>query len=90
MRPQDYVISSEALSNEPYGIIVRKDDPEFKMIADNALIDLFKSGEINRIYQKWFQSPIPPWQINLQLPMNDALKKAIANPTDSVSWLDGG
>jgi glutamate/aspartate transport system substrate-binding protein len=90
MRPQDYVISDEALSNEPYGIIVRKDDPEFKNIADNALINLFKSGEINRIYQKWFQSPIPPWQINLQMPMNDALKKAIANPSDSVSWLSGG
>jgi glutamate/aspartate transport system substrate-binding protein len=90
MHPQDYVISEEALSNEPYGIIVRKDDPEFKNIADNALINLFKSGEINRIYQKWFQSPIPPWQINLQMPMNDALKKAIANPGDAVSWLSGG
>jgi glutamate/aspartate transport system substrate-binding protein len=90
MRPQDYVISDESLSNEPYGIIVRKDDPEFKSIADNALIDLFKSGEINRIYRKWFQSPIPPWQINLQMPMNDALKKAIANPADSVSLQSGG
>jgi glutamate/aspartate transport system substrate-binding protein len=81
--PADYVVSSEALSVEPYGIMVRKDDPAFKKVADAAITGLFKSGDINKIYGKWFQSVIPPKNINLNLPMSDQLKKAIAKPTDS-------
>jgi len=46
-------------------------------------VGIFRSGEIHTIYNKWFQSPIPPKGINLQLPMSAALKKAIAAPTDS-------
>jgi glutamate/aspartate transport system substrate-binding protein len=81
--PADYVVSNDALSVEPYGIMVRKDDPAFKKVADAAVTGLFKSGEINKIYAKWFQSVIPPKNINLNLPMSDQLKKAIATPTDS-------
>ena len=81
--PGDYTISSEALSVEPYGIMVRKGDPAFKKVADNAIVAVFKSGEINKIYNKWFMAPIPPKNINLNLPMSDILKKVIANPTDS-------
>lgn len=82
-RPAGYHISSEALSIEPYGIVVRKNDPEFKRLGDEVITGLFKSGEISRIYQRWFQSPIPPRQINLQLPMSAPLMKAIVQPTDS-------
>jgi glutamate/aspartate transport system substrate-binding protein len=81
--PADYTVSSDALSVEPYGIMVRKDDPAFKKVADAAITGLFKSGEINKIYAKWFQSVIPPKNINLNLPMSDQLKKVIAKPTDS-------
>src|SRR5688572_3624120 len=81
--PKDYVISSEALSIEPYGLMVRKDDKAFKKVADDALIRCFKSGEINKIYAKWFQKPIPPRNVNLNLPMSAQLKKVIANPTSS-------
>lgn len=81
--PGDYVISDEALSVEPYGIMLRKDDPAFKKLADDTVKGLFKSGEINKIYAKWFQSPIPPKNINLNLPMGAQLKKVIAAPTDS-------
>ena len=81
--PAAYVISSEALSVEPYGIMLRKGDPAFKKLADNAVVATFKSGEINKIYAKWFTSPIPPKNINLNVPMSEALKKVIANPTDS-------
>jgi len=81
--PEDYAITSEALSTEPYGLMMRREDPEFKKVVDNAIVGLFKSGEINRIYQKWFQSPIPPKGVNLNVPMSDALKAAIAKPTDS-------
>ena len=82
-RPSAYYISTEPLSVEPYGIVVRKNDPEFKRLGDEVILGLFKSGEIGRIYQRWFQSPIPPRQINLQLPMSAPLMKAIVQPTDS-------
>ncbi|MEO8407092.1 MAG: amino acid ABC transporter substrate-binding protein [Oxalobacteraceae bacterium] len=82
--PTDYAITSEALSVEPYGIIERRDDPEFKKAVDTALANVYKSGEINNIYAKWFQSPIPPRGINLNVPMSAELKAAFAHPTDSA------
>lgn len=81
--PGDYMITSEALSVEPYGIILRRDDPQFKKVVDDALSAVYQSDEINRIYSKWFLSPIPPKGINLNVPMSAELKKAFAHPTDS-------
>jgi glutamate/aspartate transport system substrate-binding protein len=81
--PDKFSVSKDALSVEPYGIMLRKDDPAFKKVVDSAMMGLMKSGEINKIYAKWFQNPIPPRNINLNIPMSDALKKVIANPTDS-------
>jgi glutamate/aspartate transport system substrate-binding protein len=81
--PKDYEISSVALSVEPYGIMVRKDDKAFKDVADRALSQLYKSGQINAIYSKWFEKPVPPKNVNLNLPMSPALKKVMANPTSS-------
>jgi glutamate/aspartate transport system substrate-binding protein len=81
--PADYYISTVQLSTEPYGIIVRKGDPDFKKVADGAITAVMKSGEINKIYAKWFLSPIPPKNGNLNVPMSDTLKKVVANPTDS-------
>ncbi len=81
--PGQWQVSSDALSVEPYGIMLRKDDPAFKKVVDGAMAALMKSGEVNKIYAKWFQGTIPPKGINLNIPMSDALKKVIANPTDS-------
>ena len=81
--PGDYVISADALSVEPYGIMLRRDDPAFKKVVDNAMIQTYKSGAINAIYDKWFQKPIPPKNVNLNLPMSDKMKKVVAKPTDS-------
>jgi len=81
--PKDYAISSEATSVEPYGIMLRKDDKEFKALADKAMTELYKSGKIKAIYTKWFQKPVPPKGINLNLPMSAAMKKVVANPTSS-------
>ncbi|HEY5898558.1 MAG TPA: amino acid ABC transporter substrate-binding protein [Burkholderiales bacterium] len=81
--PKDYSISQDALSVEPYGIMVRKDDTAFKKVVDNAMIKIYKSGQINGIYQKWFQKPIPPKNVNLNLPISAQFKKVIASPTDS-------
>jgi glutamate/aspartate transport system substrate-binding protein len=81
--PDEYVISADPLLIEPYAIMLRRDDPAFKKVADGAVIALFRSGEINTLYAKWFMSPIPPKGINLNVPMSEALKRVIANPTDS-------
>ncbi|MGQ4273969.1 amino acid ABC transporter substrate-binding protein [Terrihabitans sp. B22-R8] len=81
--PSLYVISEDALSTEPYGIMLRKDDPAFKKVVDEAMTKIYTSGEINGIYDKWFTQPIPPRGINLNLPVGEAFKKVIANPTDS-------
>ena len=81
--PQDYEIGSVALSVEPYGIMMRKDDPAFKKVVDAAMVNTYKSGAINAIWQKWFEKPVPPKGINMHLPMPAVFKKVIANPTDS-------
>jgi glutamate/aspartate transport system substrate-binding protein len=81
--PKDYEISKDALSVEPYGIMVRKDDKAFKKVVDDAMTNIYKSGQINAIYEKWFQKPIPPKGLNLNIPMSDAMKKVVANPTSS-------
>jgi glutamate/aspartate transport system substrate-binding protein len=81
--PQEYAIGSVALSVEPYGIMMRKDDPAFKKVVDAAMVNIYKSGQINAIWEKWFQKPIPPKGINMHLPMTDAFKKVVAKPTDS-------
>jgi glutamate/aspartate transport system substrate-binding protein len=81
--PQDYVISTDALSVEPYGIMLRREDAPFKKVVDETMIATYKGGAINAIYDKWFQKPIPPRGLNLSVPMGDAFKKVIASPTDS-------
>src|ERR671922_2196415 len=69
--PKDYEISKDALSVEPYGIMLRKDDAAFKKVVNGAINALYKSGEINKIYEKWFMKPVPPKNINLNVPMSD-------------------
>ncbi|RRV06777.1 glutamate/aspartate ABC transporter substrate-binding protein [Pseudomonas sp. v388] len=81
-KPEDWAVTGTAQSYEIYGCMVRKGDEPFKKAVDDAIVATFKSGEINTIYNKWFQSPIPPKGLNLQFPMSDELKKLIAEPTD--------
>jgi glutamate/aspartate transport system substrate-binding protein len=81
--PGDYVISADALSVEPYGIMLRRDDPAFKKVVDDEMMATYRSGAINAIYEKWFLKPIPPKEINLNVPMSPAFKKVVASPTDT-------
>jgi glutamate/aspartate transport system substrate-binding protein len=81
--PGDYAISEVGLSVEPYGIMLRKDDKAFKAVADKAMTNVYKSGQINAIWDKWFTKPIPPKGINMNLPMTAVFKKVVANPTSS-------
>jgi len=82
--PDAYVISNDAFSlPEPYGIMLRKDDPDFKKLVDATTAALYKSPEGQKLYDKWFNAPIPPKNLNLRVPMSAALKKAFAMPSDS-------
>ncbi|MHC2105944.1 MULTISPECIES: amino acid ABC transporter substrate-binding protein [unclassified Methylobacterium] len=82
--PSAYEISTEALSKpEPYGIMVRKDDTAFKKVADEATAKLYTSPEGKALYDKWFTQPIPPRNINLNLPMSAEMKKQFTTPIAS-------
>ena len=81
-KPDDFQIVGSPLSVEPYGLMLRKDDPAFKKVVDDTLKSVFKSGEVNRLYTKWFLRPIPPRGIKLNLPLGDALKSAFQKPSD--------
>lgn len=81
--PDAWQLSASPLSVEPYGIMLRREDPAFKALVDETLTGLYASGEINSIYDKWFTQPIPPRGINMNFPMSEQLRKAIATPTDS-------
>ena len=72
--PAEYAVVGEALQVEPYAIMLRKDDPAFKKLVDDTLAGLIKSGEFERLYARWFQSPIPPKGINLNVPMSRELQ----------------
>ncbi|MFC3627409.1 glutamate/aspartate ABC transporter substrate-binding protein [Vogesella amnigena] len=80
--PANWVVTGKPQSFEIYGCMVRKDDPAFKKVVDDAIKATFKSGEINKIYSKWFMNPVPPKGLNLNFPMSDELKDLIAKPTD--------
>ena len=72
--PAEWAVVGEALQVEPYAIMLRKDDPAFKKLVDDTVAGLMKSGEFEKLYAKWFQSPIPPKGINLAAPMSQELK----------------
>lgn len=80
--PADWVVTGKPQSFEIYGCMVRKGDAAFKKVVDDAIVATYKSGEINKIYNKWFQQPIPPKGLNLNFPMSDELKQLITKPTD--------
>lgn len=81
--PNDYAVVGEPLSVEPIAIMFRKDDPQFKGLVHSAVRDLIKSGEVEKLYTKWFTQPIPPKNANLNLPMSEALKAALKTPNDA-------
>jgi len=82
--PSAYAISKDAFSKpEPYGIMLRKDDPAFKKVVDGATAKLYTSGEGLKLYDKWFTQKIPPKGLNLNTPIGPELKAEFAKPSDS-------
>lgn len=80
--PADFKIVGEVLSVEPIACMMRKDDPAFKKAVDDSIKGMVKSGELAKIYDKWFMQPIPPSNTKVGLPLSEATKAAWANPND--------
>ncbi|MFL5300958.1 MAG: glutamate/aspartate ABC transporter substrate-binding protein [Anaeromyxobacteraceae bacterium] len=83
-RPKDWHIVGTAQSHEAYGCAMRKDDAAFKKVVDGAIAKAMTSGEAEKIYKKWFQSPIPPKGLTLDLPLSDEMKQLFKNPNDKA------
>jgi glutamate/aspartate transport system substrate-binding protein len=79
--PKDYAIVGESLRTENQSLMFRKDDPQFKALVDRVVGGMMKSGEMEKLYNKWFMSPIPPKGINIDYPLNAETKDAFANPS---------
>lgn len=80
--PADFKITGEVLSVEPIAIMYRRDDPAFKKAVDDSVVAMMKSGEMAKIYDKWFMQPIPPANTKVGLPLSEATKAAWAAPND--------
>lgn len=80
--PKGYKIVGEVLGSEPIALLFRRDDPAMKKAVDDALIAMMQSGEVAKVYDKWFVQPIPPKNMALNLPMSDALKALLKAPND--------
>jgi glutamate/aspartate transport system substrate-binding protein len=82
--PTDFAFLPDGYDTIYYGLMFRRDDPHFKVLVDEVLAGLMRSTEFERIYKKWFESPIPPRGNNLQFPMSARLKERVKNPSDKV------
>jgi glutamate/aspartate transport system substrate-binding protein len=82
--PNEWVIVGTPQSREAYGCMMRKDDPAFKKVVDDAIADYEKSGKADASYKKWFESPIPPKGLNLNFPESDDMKKLFKDPNDKA------
>lgn len=80
--PAEWEVVGDSLQVEPYACMLRKDDPKFKALVDGVITGMMKSGEFDRLYKKWFMSPIPPKNINLNLPMSAQLRDSLKAPSD--------
>ncbi|QKV57477.1 MAG: transporter substrate-binding domain-containing protein [Dechloromonas sp.] len=84
--PASLEVVGETLQVEPYGCMLRKDDPEFKKLVDGTIARLMKSGEFTRLYAKWFESPIPPKGVALNMPMSTQLKANLKAMSDKPAF----
>jgi glutamate/aspartate transport system substrate-binding protein len=84
-KPDDFRLLDRSYTADPYALMFRRDDPQFKALVDETLIGLMRSGEFEKLYAKWFASAIPPREINLHFPMSDKLKVLVKEPNDKAN-----
>lgn len=80
--PADWDVVGDALQVEPYACMMRKDDPQFQKLVNGVIGGMMKSGEFEKLYTKWFMSPIPPKGQVIGLPMSQELKDNLTAQSD--------
>jgi glutamate/aspartate transport system substrate-binding protein len=75
-----YGFLDESFPGTTYALVIRKDDKPFKELVDGVIAETMKSGEYAKIYAKWFESPIPPKNVNLNYPMPEKVKQILNDP----------
>jgi glutamate/aspartate transport system substrate-binding protein len=83
--PDNFAFLADAFPSDPYGVMMSKGDPEFKKLVDDALTEAMKSGLYDKLYTKWFESPIPPKNINLHFPQSEKLRELVKAPSDKAN-----
>jgi len=83
-QPDGWVIVGTPQSKEAYGMMMRKGDDTFKKLVDEVIAKAQTSGEAEKLYNRWFLSPIPPKGLNLNLPMSDDMRQLFKNPNDKA------
>ncbi len=76
--PDAFAFLKDAYLGTSYALMFRKDDKQFKDLVDGAIAEAMKAGEYEKLYTKWFESPIPPKNINLDYPMPEKMKELVA------------
>jgi glutamate/aspartate transport system substrate-binding protein len=79
-----FALLPSGMENIYYGLMLRKDDSQFKALVDGVLAGLMKSGEFDKLYKKWFESPIPPRNVSLAFAMPERLKERVKSPSDRI------
>jgi glutamate/aspartate transport system substrate-binding protein len=82
--PADWIVVGKPQSRESYGCMIRKDDPQFKKLADTVISGMMKDGSVNTLYTKWFMQPVPPKGLNLDFPLSEDMKALIKAPNDKA------
>ncbi len=82
--PNDFAIVGTAPVTETYACMLRKDDPAFKKVLDDTIAHMQTSGDAEKLYNKWFISPIPPKGINLDYPLSAEMRSMFSNPNDKA------
>ena len=80
--PKDFEVVGDYLSYDPYAMMYRKGDEDFGLVIRRSIAKLMASGDINKIYNKWFLSPIPPRNVNMNFPLSPDLAALFKNPND--------
>ncbi len=83
-KPDQWIIVGKAQSEEAYGCMLRKDDPQFKKLIDDVIVKVQTSGKAEKMFDRWFKEPIPPKKLNMNFSMSDEMRALFKSPNDKV------
>ncbi|ANC39138.1 MAG: amino acid ABC transporter substrate-binding protein [Hafnia alvei] len=84
-KPDQWEIVGTPQSHEAYGCMLRKDDPAFKKLMDETIAKAQTSGESAKWFERWFNQPIPPKNMNMNFALSDDMKALFKAPNDQIA-----